>query len=158
MSRLYLTYEIEQRGTKPGVSSESNPPGPAPWTADGRGVRVRLMPTTRSRARWLLLALAASSLVAGAGCSAPSAPHPAPTPAPGRLVASVTQFRFDEGTRTPKAGVPNASDTDVRASQATIAGAGSASPTVPVPGGVAPPGQPAAFSIAYGAPQCSAPP
>src|SRR4051794_8301410 len=99
MSRLYLTYEIEQRGAKLGVSSESNPPGPAPWTADGRGVRVRLMPTTRSRARRLLLALAAE-LVAFAGCSAPSAPHPAPTP--GRLVASVTQFRFDEGTRNLK--------------------------------------------------------
>src|SRR4051794_10735540 len=116
------------------------------------------MPTARSRARRLLLALAASSLVAGVGCSAPSAPHSSPTPAPGRLVASVTQFRFDEGTRNLKAGVTNDSDTDIRVSQATIAWDGFAFPTVPVTGGVVHPGQTAAFSIAYGAPQCSAPP
>lgn len=115
------------------------------------------MPATRSRARSLLLALAVCSL-AGAGCSSPSTPKPAPTPTPLRLVASVAQFRFDEGTRTLKAGVTNDSDSDIRVSQATIAWDGFAFPTVPVTGGVVHPGQTAAFSIAYGAPQCSAPP
>jgi len=114
------------------------------------------MATTRCRARRLLLVLAASSVLAGAGCSSPSAPNPAPGPGP--LVASVTQFRFDEGTRNLKAGVTNDSDTDIRVSQATIAWDGFAFPTVPVTGGVVHPGQTAAFSIAYGAPQCSAPP
>jgi len=116
------------------------------------------MPVTHSRARRLLLAVAASSVLAGAGCSSPSAPNPAPTPAPSRLVASVTQFRFDEGTRNLKAGVTNDSGEDIRVSQATIAWDGFAFPTVPVAGGVVHPGQTAAFSIAYGAPQCSAPP
>ena len=116
------------------------------------------MPATRSRPRRLLLALAASSVLAGAGCSTPGAPSPAPTPAPLRLVASVAQFRFDEGTRNLKAGVTNDSDEDIRVSQATIAWDGFAFPTVPVAGGVVHPGQTAAFSIAYGAPQCSAPP
>src|SRR4051812_1171529 len=119
MSRLYLTYEIWQRRAKPGVSYDGSP-DPAPWTAEGRGVRVRVMPATRSRARRLLLAVAVSSVLAGAGCSSPSAPSPAPTAAPLRLVASVTQFRFDEGTRNLKAGVTNDSDEDIRVSQATI--------------------------------------
>jgi hypothetical protein len=114
------------------------------------------MATTRCRARRLLLVLAASSVLAGAGCSSPSAPNP--DRAPGPLVASVTQFRFDEGTRNLKAGVTNDSDTDIRVSQATIAWDGFAFPTVPVTGGVVHPGQTAAFSIAYGVPQCSAPP
>ena len=117
------------------------------------------MPTTRPRARRLLLALAASSVAAApAGCSSPSAAEPAPTPAPLRLVASVAQFRFDEGTRNLKAGVTNDSDRDIRVSQATIAWDGFAFPTVPVAGGDVHPGQTAAFTIAYGAPQCSAPP
>ena len=119
------------------------------------------MAATRSRARWLLLALAASTVLTGlaalAGCSSPSAPKPVPTP-PQRLVASVAQFRFDEGTRNLKAGVTDHSDADIRVSQATIAWDGFAFPTVPVSGGVVHPGQTAAFSITYGAPQCSVAP
>ena len=99
------------------------------------------MPATRSRARSLLLALAVCSL-AGAGCSSPSTPKPAPTPTPLRLVASVAQFRFDEGTRTLKAGVTNDSGEDIRVSQATIAWDGFAFPTVPVTGGVVHPARP----------------
>jgi hypothetical protein len=118
---------------------------------------VRLMPTTTPRARRLRLALAAmTAAVAPAGCS--SAPPPGPAPAPLHLVASVAQFRFDEGTRNLKAGVTNDSDRDIRVSQATIAWDGFAFPTVPVAGGDVQPGQTAAFTIAYGAPRCSAPP
>jgi hypothetical protein len=99
--------------------------------------------------------MAACSVLTGAACSTQSSPKPAPTPTPLRLVASVAQFRFDEGTRNLKAGVTNDSDRDIRVSQATIAWDGFAFPTVPVTGGVVHPGQTAAFSIAYGAPQCS---
>ncbi len=115
------------------------------------------MPTTTPRAPRLRLAVAAlAAAVAPAGCSSASAPEP--VPAPLHLVASVAQFRFDEGTRNLKAGVTNDSDRDIRVSQATIAWDGFAFPTVPVAGGDVRPGQTAAFTIAYGAPRCSAPP
>jgi hypothetical protein len=109
------------------------------------------MSTTR------LVALVACLVVAG--CSAGSAKRAAPEQrAPMRLVASVAQFRFDEGTRNLKAGVTNNGDRAVRVSQATIAWDGFAFPTIPIPGGAVPPGQTAAFDIAYGAPRCSRPP
>ena len=119
------------------------------------------MPTTRPRARWVPPVLAATvvALLLG-GCSSPVRPRPGPTPPPdpARLVASVAQFRFDEGTRNLRAGVTNDSDQDILVSQATISWDGFAFPTVPVTGGVVHPGQTAAFTIAYGAPRCSTPP
>jgi hypothetical protein len=113
------------------------------------------MPTATPRPRRLRIAVAVlAAALAAPGCS----PAPEPAPAPLRLVASVAQFRFDEGTRNLKAGVTNDSDRDIRVSQATIAWDGFAFPTVPVTGGAVQPGQTAAFTIAYGAPRCSAPP
>ncbi len=103
--------------------------------------------------RVLALALAASCL---AGCS--SAPARKAPPAALHLDASVAQFRFDEGTRNLKAGVTNNGTRDIRVSQATISWDGFAFPTIPIRDGVVPPGQTAAFTIAYGAPQCARPP
>jgi hypothetical protein len=103
-----------------------------------------------------LVALAAA-LLCLAGCSS-GAEEPAAPEKPLRLVASVAQFRFDEGTRNLKAGVTNDGDRAIRVSQATIAWDGFAFPTVPIAGGAVLPGQTAAFTIAYGAPQCSQPP
>ena len=112
------------------------------------------------RARSLLApALLAAVVACSAACSGDPGPEAAtPTPAPLRLVASVAQFRFDEGTHRLKAGVTNHSDREIRVSQATIVWDGLAFPTVPVTGGEVLPGQTAAFTISYGAPQCSQPP
>jgi hypothetical protein len=109
----------------------------------------------RTRTRPLL---ALTLLACLAGCSGEPAPRPAPTPAPLDLDASVAQFRFDEGTRNLKAGITNNSDREIRVSQATIVWDALAFPTVPITGGDVPPGQTAAFTIAYGAPQCRQPP
>ncbi|CAN5463460.1 hypothetical protein BH10ACT10_BH10ACT10_10510 [soil metagenome] len=107
------------------------------------------------RALALLACLAACSTA----CTGdPAPPVAARTSSPLRLVASVAQFRFDEGTRHLKAGVTNDSDREIRVSQATIVWDGLAFPTVPVGGGAVLPGQTAAFTISYGAPQCSQPP
>ena len=93
------------------------------------------------------------------GCSSGSERRATPDrPQRLRLDASVTQFRFDEGTRNLKAGVTNNGTGAVRVSQATIVWGGFAFPTIPIGGGPVPPGQTAAFTIAYGAPQCSQPP
>ena len=118
------------------------------------------MAATRHRTRWVLPAVAVLLVLVLGGCTSPGRPQPRPTPPldPAHLVASVAQFRFDEGTRNLKAGVTNHSDRDIRVSQATITWDGFAFPTVPVTGGDVHPGQTAAFTIAYGAPRCSAPP
>jgi hypothetical protein len=102
-----------------------------------------------------VIALAGVCLV---GCSAERDSEPVPPPARLRLDASVAQFRFDEGTRNLKAGVTNNGAQGIRVSRATIAWDGFAFPTVPVRGGVVQPGQTAAFTIAYGEPQCDQPP
>ena len=81
-----------------------------------------------SRRRLLALTLLACLTCLG-GCSAP--PGQRTQPAPLRLDASVTQFRFDEGTRNLKAGVTNNSDREIRGSRATIVWDGLAFPTVP---------------------------
>ncbi|MEO5709900.1 MAG: hypothetical protein ABIQ59_08760 [Nocardioidaceae bacterium] len=105
------------------------------------------------------LALAACLAAGTTACTGdPAPPAAARTAPPLRLVASVAQFRFDEGTRHLKAGVTNHSDRQIRVSQATIVWDGLAFPTVPVGGGAVLPGQTAAFTISYGAPQCSQPP
>jgi hypothetical protein len=109
-----------------------------------------------SRSRELITTLALLACVAA--CSADPAPRASPAPERLRLDASVAQFRFDEGTRNLKAGVTNNSDREIRVSEATIAWDGLAFPTVPVTGGAVLPGQTAAFTIAYGAPECSRPP
>ncbi len=109
-----------------------------------------------SATRLVALATACLCLV---GCSSGSERRATPDrPQRLRLDASVTQFRFDEGTRNLKAGVTNNGTGAVRVSQATIVWGGFAFPTIPIGGGPVPPGQTAAFTIAYGAPQCSQPP
>jgi hypothetical protein len=109
---------------------------------------------SRSRRTAGLVGALVGALVLAA-CSGPAPRHAAPSPAPLRLDASVTQFRTDEGTRNLKAGVTNNSDREIRVSQATIVWDALAFPTVPVPNQPTLPGQTAAFTIAYGAPQCA---
>jgi hypothetical protein len=97
--------------------------------------------------------VAALLAVLGTGCTARS--EPAPEPQALRLVASVTQFRFDEGTRNLKAGVTNDGHGDIRVSRATIAWSAFAFPTLDLPDDAVHPGQTAAFSIAYGEARCA---
>lgn len=92
-------------------------------------------------------------------CTSSPAHAPAQrSPTPLRLDASVAQFRFDEGTRRLKAGVVNDGDRAVRVTRATIDWDGLAFPDVALADGPVPPGQAAAFTIRYGAPQCGRPP
>ena len=105
------------------------------------------------RAVAALLALLAAGVVSG--CTADPPARPAPHPL--RLEASVTQYRFDEGTRTLKAGVSNNGDGDIRVSRATIDWPALAFPEVRLPLEAIHPGQTAAFSIAFGSPRCTAP-
>src|SRR4051794_21991569 len=114
--------------------------------------------------------LAAAAVLAGlagslAGCTGDPAPRSSqPTASSAvqvpaaRLDASVTQFRFEEGTRNLKAGVTNNSGRDIRVSSATIAWAGMAFPVVRISDDLVKPGLTAAFQIAYGEPRCSAEP
>jgi len=103
----------------------------------------------------VLAAALAGVVVSAAGCSGPAATSPSrPAAAPLRLDASVAQFRFDEGTRRLKAGVTNNGRGAIRVSRATIAWDGLAFPTVALGESPVPPGQTAAFTIAYGAPRC----
>ncbi len=107
----------------------------------------------------MLLALLLTLLLGAglAGCTAERAPQQARPAAPLRLDASVTQFRYQEGTRALKAGVTNDGRRAIRVTQATIAWNGLAFPTVPLSETPVPPGQTAAFTLAYGAPQCARP-
>ena len=111
---------------------------------------------SRPACRVLLGVVVLLTLVAACSGS-PARPGPR-SAAPLRLDASGAQFRFDEGTRRLKAGVVNDGDGAVRVTKATIAWDGLAFPTVPLSDSPVPPGQAAAFTIAYGAPQCGRPP
>ena len=125
-----------------------------PWTAGGAGCQGSSdVPPSRRRPRGCRRAAGRAGRLLGRPATR-DADRTGDTLSALRLVASVAQFRFDEGTRNLKAGVTNDSDEDIRVSQATIAWDGFAFPTVPVAGGVVHPGQTAAFSIAYGAPEC----
>jgi hypothetical protein len=87
-----------------------------------------------------------------AGCAAA---RPAPErPAPG-LLASVTQFRPDEGTRNLHAGITNRGGRPVTVTSATVVWSGFSWSTVRVPAEPVPPGQTAAFVVRYGAPHCA---
>jgi hypothetical protein len=113
---------------------------------------------SRPASRVLLGGVLALLVAAGACTQAPAPRSPDRSAAPLRLDASVTQFRFDEGTRRLKAGVVNDGERAVRVTQATIAWDGLTFPTVPLSDEPVPPGQAAAFTIAYGAPHCGRPP
>jgi autotransporter translocation and assembly factor TamB len=110
---------------------------------------------SRSVVRGLVIVVTGLAVALVTGCT--STPSPAPAPHPLRLEASVTQYRFDEGTRTLKAGVSNNGDGDIRVTRATIDWPALAFPTVRLPGEAIHPGQTAAFSIAFGSPRCTAP-
>ena len=107
------------------------------------------------RIPWLVLALLLSAPACSAaghddgGDAVPSEP---------RLVASIAQFRFDEGTRRLKAGVTNDGDAEIRVTRATIEWDGLDFPTVPLPDEPVGPSQTAAFTVEYGEPRCSRPP
>jgi hypothetical protein len=109
----------------------------------------------RRRTPWLAVAL----LLATVGCtdSSPGTDRDA-APADPRLVASVAQFRFDEGTRRLKAGVTNDSDGEIKVTRATIEWDGLGFPSVPLPDEPVGPGQTAAFTVEYGEPRCTRPP
>jgi hypothetical protein len=96
-----------------------------------------------------------TGLMAGlfAGCT--SDPGPVRSQHPLRLEASVTQYRFDEGTRKLKAGVSNNGAGDIRVTRATIDWPALAFPVVDLPGEAIHPGQTAAFSLAFGRPRCT---
>src|SRR3954447_3931110 len=123
------------------------------------------MRTVPRPSRLLLVPLLAV-LLGLAGCTSGD-PSPARSTPSARAVrevpataldASVTQFRYDEGTRNLKAGVTNNSGRDIRVRSATIEWDGMAFPTVRLPDDPVQPGQTAAFRIRYGAPRCSGAP
>ena len=104
--------------------------------------------------RRLLPALAIlATLATSTACSGGADQGPAAVPQ--RLVASVAQYRNDEGTRHLKAGVSNDGDQDIRVSQATISWPALAFPVVHLRGEAIHPGQTAAFGITFGTPRCT---
>jgi len=106
-----------------------------------------------------LLGIGALLIVAAlAGCTGSPGEGADAKPAEPRLVASVAQFRFDEGTRRLKAGVTNDGDADIRVTRATVEWDGLDFPEVRLPDEAVRPGQTAAFTIEYGAPRCARPP
>jgi hypothetical protein len=110
--------------------------------------------------RRLVPALLVAALLSCAGCSADDGTgSQSGTPTgPQRLDASVTQYRYDEGTRNLKAGVSNDGAGDIRVSQATISWSALEFPVVHLRGEAIHPGQTAAFAIRFGAPKCATPP
>ncbi|HET9828970.1 MAG TPA: hypothetical protein VFQ11_10730 [Nocardioidaceae bacterium] len=110
----------------------------------------RLLPTLLPTLLAVLLAASAGGCTAG--------PPAGPSPPRLRLEASITQYRFDEGTRNLKAGVSNDGTGDIRVTRATILWAPLAFPVVRLPEETIRPGQTAAFVITYGAPRCAGSP
>jgi hypothetical protein len=143
MRARYLTYEIGQH-------------------RDTSSTMVT-MTTRRAPRRAATGSALALVLLAASGCTTDghhdatsAAPPSAADPvAAGDLVASMAQFRFDEGTRRLSAGVTNKGDRTIQVPKATLRWDGFAFPKVTVPDPVTQPGQTAAFTIAYGAPRCA---
>ena len=95
-------------------------------------------------------------VAASSGCS--GAPREDASPSAPPLVASIAQFRFDEGTRRLKAGVTNDGDDDIRVTRATVEWDGLDFPAVRLPDEPVRAGQTAAFTVEYGEPSCARPP
>lgn len=112
--------------------------------------RPRLL---RAGALWVCLLL----LQGLAGCTAASPPprHRAEPVDDADLVASVSQFRSDEGTANLTAGITNHGRQTIRVTKATITWPGLRFPEVRLGGTPVPPTQTAAFKISYGAAHCS---
>ena len=84
----------------------------------------------------------------------------APEPQPHRRVSlevSVSQSRFDEGTRQLRAAVTNTGDHAVHVETAGIAWSGFEPRPAPVPAGDLGPGQTAGLVLEYGEPRCDGP-
>ena len=101
----------------------------------------RLLPTLLPTLLAVLLAASAGGCTAG--------PPAGPSPPRLRLEASITQYRFDEGTRNLKAGVSNDGTGDIRVTRATILWAPLAFPVVRLPEETIRPGQTAAFVMRW---------
>ncbi|MGN6577873.1 MAG: hypothetical protein ACTHKG_19545 [Nocardioides sp.] len=109
----------------------------------------------RRRGAWWL---ACSLLVLPAGCSgASSRPDPSPADAASSLAVSVSQSRFDEGTRRLRAAVTNTGDRSVHVEAAGIAWSGFLPRPAPIPDGDLGPGQTAGLVLEYGEPRCDGP-
>jgi hypothetical protein len=108
----------------------------------------------RRRGAWLL----ATVLALLAGCSGTSSPpEPSPPEADVLLAVSVSQSRFDEGTRQLRAAVTNTGDSTVHVETAGIAWSGFEPQPAPVPDGELGPGQTAGLVLEYGEPRCDGP-
>ncbi|HEU4512698.1 MAG TPA: hypothetical protein VFR87_06300 [Nocardioidaceae bacterium] len=93
-------------------------------------------------------------LVLAAACSPGDAARPA-SPEP-TLEVSVSQFRFDEGTRNLRAAVTNAGEGTVTVTEATIAWSGFERHAAEVEPEPLAPGDTVGFSLQYGDPRCPA--
>lgn len=99
-----------------------------------------------------IVALVVLGVVSGCTSTAPSPPAP-DVP----LEVSVSQSRFDEGTRQLRAAVTNAGEGTVHVETAGIAWSGFAPSPAPVPAGTLGPGQTAGLVLQYGEPRCDGP-
>ncbi len=100
-----------------------------------------------------LAALGLALVIGSAGCTG-AAPARQSISVPSRLVASITQFRPDEGTRGLHAGVTNQGPGAVTVTRARVVWPGFAWTSGRLPGGPVPAGQTAAFVVRFGAARC----
>jgi hypothetical protein len=98
-------------------------------------------------------ALAAVAVLAGCTTTPPPTARRADVP----LEVSVSQSRFDEGTRQLRAAVTNAGGKTVHVETAGIAWSGFVPRPAPVPAGSLRPGQTAGLVLEYGEPRCDGP-
>jgi hypothetical protein len=107
----------------------------------------------RRRARAWRLGCCGLALLAGcSGTSSP--PQPPPPHTEVSLAVSISQSRFDEGTRRLRAAVTNTSDHAVHVATVGIAWSAFAPRSAPVPDGDLGPGETAALVLEYGEPRC----
>lgn len=115
-------------------------------------------PPRRSTAVLALVVLVV--LCAGAGCT-PDVSDPLretgpSVPSSPRLAASLSQYRFQEGTRDRSAAVTNLGSSAVTVSSATLAWPGFTRSAAPVDNGPLAPGRSVGMTLRYGAAQCAA--
>ena len=95
--------------------------------------------------------------VASTACSPSAAPmpQPEPPPSPPSLGLSLSQPRWDEGTRTLRVAVINDSAAPVNVTSATVSSAAFEEAEVSVVEGPVDPGRIAGFTLEYGEPRCA---
>ncbi len=96
----------------------------------------------------------AGALLALSGCTSSPGRE---TVRDARLAVSVSQSRFDEGTRQLRAAVTNTGDTGIHVESAGIAWSGFAPRAVPVPDGELGAGETVGLVLEYGEPRCDGP-